>query len=182
MHANTVDTSFIAKTQKPSDSSTALGFVRIPALAPSVEPGLPDRLLCPVRALRFYLKRTEALRTGTKKLFLTTRTGTAMEASKDTISRWIKDLIKEAHASITEEDARLVSCRLHELRALAASLLFSATHNLQSVMQAACWRSHSTFSSFYLRDISVSDGELTSLGPIVAGQKIVGLPNALPNA
>ncbi len=172
-----IDPSFIAKTQKPSDSSSALGNVRIPALAPSVEPGLPDRLLCPVRALRYYLKRTEALRSGTKKLFLSTCPGVAKEASKDTISRWIKLLIKEAHSSITEDDAKLVNCRTHELRALAASLLFCATHSLQSVMEAACWRSHSTFSSFYLRDISLTRGDLTSLGPIVAGQRIVGLPN-----
>ena len=172
-----IDSSFLAKTQKPSDASTALGFVRIPALAPSVEPGLPDRLLCPVRSLKYYLKRTETLRGNIKKLFLVTSPGTAKEASKDSISRWIKVLIKEAHSDITEGDARLASCRVHELRALATSLLFSATHSLQSVMEAACWRNHSTFSSFYLRDISVSYGDLTSLGPIVAGQMIVGLPN-----
>ncbi|MCS5643737.1 MAG: hypothetical protein NZ807_10805 [Dehalococcoidia bacterium] len=174
-----IDPHFLAKTQKPSDSSTALGNVRIPALAPSVDEA-SDRSLCPVRALKYYLKRTEALRTETRKLFLCSGSGTAKEASKDTISRWIKVLIKEAHASITEEDARLVRCRVHELRALATSLLFSATHSLQAVMEAACWRNHNTFSHFYLRDITLTNGELSSIGPIVAGQRIVGVPQPKP--
>ena len=164
-----VDPAFIAKTQDPGDPSTCMGDVRIQALTPSVGRDLPDRTLCPVRALRYYMDRTKPYRQGRRKLFLSI-TDDHKEVSKDTISRWIKQVISQAHSGVDEEKARLVKCSAHELRAIATSLAFKHTQNLRTVMAAASWRSHSTFSQFYLRDVSFQDGELSSLGPIIASQ------------
>ena len=47
---------FLAKTMDPSRPETDYAPVTIPALGPSMGEDLPDRLLCPVRALRYYLK------------------------------------------------------------------------------------------------------------------------------
>lgn len=172
-----LDSTFLAKNQKPGDPSTAQHFIKIPALAPSVEEGLPDRTLCPVRALKYYLKRTESYRGNCQKLFLSLAPGPAKEVSKVTLSNWIKDTIRQAHAQAKEEDALLIKCSTHELRALATSALFKQTHSLTAVMEAACWRSHSTFSQFYLRDLTITNQEFSSLGPLVAGQQIIGSTN-----
>ena len=47
---------FLAKTMDPSRPETDYAPVTIPALGPSMGEDLPDRFLCPVRALRYYLK------------------------------------------------------------------------------------------------------------------------------
>ena len=47
---------FLAKAMDPSKPETDYAPVTIPALGPSMGEDLPDRLLCPVRALRYYLK------------------------------------------------------------------------------------------------------------------------------
>ena len=47
---------FLANTMDPSRPETDYAPVTIPALGPSIGEDLPDRLLCPVRALRYYLK------------------------------------------------------------------------------------------------------------------------------
>jgi hypothetical protein len=48
---------FMAKTMVPGRPETAYAPVTIPALAPSMGDDLPDRFLCPVRALRVYLDK-----------------------------------------------------------------------------------------------------------------------------
>ncbi len=91
-----------------------------------------------------------------------------------TLSHWVKQVIKTAHAKATEEDARLDKVSTHELRALSMSILFNHTHSLQAVMGAACWTNHNTFSKFYLRDITSTNDKIMSLEPIVAGQSVIG--------
>jgi len=67
---------FIAKTQKIDRPDTALIPVTIPALAPSMGTDLPDRTLCPVRALLFYVDRTKCSGPGRhKRLFLSIKPG-----------------------------------------------------------------------------------------------------------
>lgn len=170
------DPTFVAKTQRPSDPSTGLASVTIPALKPTVEEGRPDCNLCVVRALRYYIHRSEEFRAGRKRLFLPIQTGRSKDISKNTLSHWAKNVILEAYAEATDEDAALSlrKASVHELRALSTSLRFHQSHSLSSVMEAACWRGSSTFSTFYLRDLSLTSDGLTSLGPFVAAQEIVG--------
>ncbi len=169
------DPSFVAKTQKPSDQSTGMTSVTVPALAPSVEEGLPDRSLCPVRAVRYYLDRTAASRPGRRRLFIPVQTGREKDISKNTLSHWVQQIIREAYSEATDEDARLSLRRasVHELRAMSTSLLFHKNQSLSDVMAAACWKGSSTFASFYLRDVSLTSEDLSSLGPIVAAQEII---------
>ncbi len=172
------DPSFMAKTQDPSDPSTSMSTVTIPSLSHQVSDNL-DRTLCPVRALRYYLKYTEQIRGARNRLFLTLLHGSQRDITKTTLSNWIKEVIRSAHAQSDDTDARLVKVSAHELRALATSTLFKHTHSLTAVMGAACWRNHNTFSQFYLRDITRMNDDIMSLGPIVAGQNIIGLPTSI---
>ena len=67
---------FIAKTQKPDRPDTALSPVIIPALAPFTGPDLPERALCPIRALRYYLSRTNISDPNrSKRLFVSIKPG-----------------------------------------------------------------------------------------------------------
>ena len=63
---------FLAKTQLPSVAPTAF---TIPSLARTCGQDDPDRLLCPVRALRFYLSRVKSLRGRRKRLFIPVKGG-----------------------------------------------------------------------------------------------------------
>ncbi len=167
------DTKFIAKTQDPGDPKNIMGALTIPALAPHVS-DQADHSLCPVRALRFYLKYTEQIRAHRSKLFLSLLPGSMKDISKSTLSNWVKEVIKTAHAQADDTDARLLKVSAHELRAIAMSTLFKYTHNLSSVMGAACWRNHNTFSQFYLREITLTNDDIMTLGPIIADQEIIG--------
>ena len=50
---------FVTKNQKPEDSASYDGTFSIPALSSLKDASADDLLLCPVRALRYYLRRTK---------------------------------------------------------------------------------------------------------------------------
>ena len=163
---------FVAKTQVPGRPETIPQPLVIPALSQILRPDDQDLLLCPVRALQEYTSRTQASRPRCRGLFISTG-GTPKCISKNTLGHWLRHTIKDAYSAAP---ARLVEdCRItpHEIRAIATSLAFSRTQSLSTVMQAAAWRSHSTFTSHYLRDDSHLYLDLHSLGPVVAAQHLV---------
>ncbi len=75
---------------------------------------------------------------------------------------------------LPEKDYKKLCLKAHEVRAVAASTAFKFNCSVQSIMDAACWRSHMTFTSFYLKEDSVIMDDLYSLGPIVVSQQVVG--------
>ena len=165
---------FIAKTQTPGDPSTAYDPVVIPALASSVGQDDLETLLCPLRALDWYLRKTSPSRPHCSKLFVSTSsTRNHRPISKNTISHWIRSVIKTAYSSVPQEDLQLWKVSAHEVRALATSLLFKHNHSIKQVMAAASWRSNSTFASFYLRDLNHQYLDVSSVGPIVAAQAVI---------
>ena len=85
---------FLAKNHKPQDSTPR---IVIPALRPTVG-DLPDKKLCPVRALKAYLERTKEpeVRRGRTRLFLNPKKPES-DISPVHISTWIKKLVQDAH-------------------------------------------------------------------------------------
>ena len=165
---------FVAKTQIPGDPSSAYKPFVIPALASSVGHDEPDRLLCPLRALKCYLQRTVSSRPKCSRLFVSSAsTLKHKQVTKNTISLWIRSVIKAAYSSVSQEDLSLWKITAHEVRAIATSILFRQNQSLKQVMSAASWKSNSTFVSFYLRDLNHKSLDLSSIGPIVAAQAIV---------
>ena len=166
---------FIAKTQKPDRPDTALSPVIIPALAPFMGPDLPERALCPLRALRYYLSSTNISDPNrSKNLFVCIKPGRQKDIAKATISGWIKGIIRSSYSEAKNEDIPHLTSQnvqARELRAMATSLAFHHHHSLKQVMEAACWRVDSTFASFYLRDLTPA--HLHELGPLVAGQSVI---------
>ena len=52
----------------------------------------------------------------------------------------------------------LANARMHEVCALAALLAFRGSVDLEDILSACLWASHSTFTDFYLRDIALLTG------------------------
>ena len=151
---------FLAKTMDPSRPETAYAPVTIPALGPSMGEDLPDRFLCPVRALRYYLKlKHKGLDPNNRfrRLLCAFKLGHIGDISKQTVSGWIRQLIKQAYSAVQDEDIPHLThtnFQARELRAFASSLAFHQNYSLKQVMEAASWRNNNTFVSFYLRDLS----------------------------
>ena len=169
---------FLAKTMDPSRPETDYAPVTIPALGPSMGEDLPDRFLCPVRALRYYLKlKHKGLDPNNRfrRLLCAFKLGHIGDISKQTVSGWIRQLIKQAYSAVQDEDIPHLThtnFQARELRAFASSLAFHQNYSLKQVMEAASWRNNNTFVSFYLRDLSQM-GDVTTTGPFVAGQKVI---------
>ena len=162
------DPSFIAKTQIGNYCPQAIS---IPALSAVVGRGEPERSLCPVRALRFYVERTRPIRDGRTRLFLPVRAG-KRDISAQTISKWLVSTIKAAYVTASQEDVQLHKVRAHDIRALSASWATFSGVPVDEVMSAASWRSHTTFTDFYLRSLTQHAEGLYALGPIVVSQSV----------
>ena len=160
-----------AKTQDPSKDDSRVSSFRIPAL--EREEGKRP-LLCPVRALKRYLKVTEGKRRKCSTLFLNpVKPDTPVV--KNTISFWIREVIRG-----TTDPAGSKNPRAHSVRSLCTSLQFVRNKSLQQVLKAGTWNSHNTFTNAYLREFSPKylDKFSLELGPVVAAQGVVsGIPS-----
>lgn len=166
---------FLAKTELPGSDMHGRSLT-IPALSQlATEPD--DLRLCPVRALRVYLERTASSRPADSRLFVPLRV-VRPSVSRNTISLWIKTTIRLAYAAAGQDQFQLHRRAAHEVRALATSWAFSHCLSVREVMAAASWRAHSTFSSFYLRDVSLIRDGMLHLGPVVAAQRLVQPPTS----
>ena len=91
-----------------------------------------DASLCPVRALRCYLHRTQASRGQRKRLFLPLGNKPG-EITKNSISYWLKSAILRSY-----DGAGLPAptwARPHELRAVAASMALHSNISVQNIVQ-----------------------------------------------
>ena len=181
---------FLAKNQSPEDASPS---VLIRPLAHFADDEDSDFRLCPVRALKTYLKRSKSRRQGTlRRLFIPCSDSRHKDIIKSTISRWISSTIKDAYAHFASENVAwesstsgerrrggatlipLTQARTHEIRAWSTTLAASHSTRLDDVLKAAYWRSSDVFTSFYLRDISCLrlDGCHALSSVVAAGQRV----------
>ena len=134
-----------------------------------------DVLLCPVRALRMFLKCTHSHRWQCRRLFLPYRTSYDADIMKATIMRWIVSLVNMAYRSaLTKLPSNPI--RAHEIRAISTSLAEAKGVSLPHIMNATYWRSAITFISYYLRDISAKRGDETfGISRLVVSQTLISL-------
>ena len=75
--------------------------------------------------------------------------------------------------SKTNKDAATVVGRsTHAIRAMAASLAFSNQVDIDEILRNCSWKNHTTFSNFYLKDMTQMRDDLHSLGPLVVAEKV----------
>ena len=77
------------------------------------------------------------------------------------------------YSKAPEDVIQMSSSRTHEVRALASSMAFRGSIELEEVLRACTWKNANTFTTHYLRDVSVFADSLHSLGPVVAAQNVV---------
>jgi integrase len=167
---------FVAKTHVPRRGTQSMAPLSIPALKGILGPDMEEeKLLCPVRALRFYLDRTQSFRGTRTRLFLAYKKGHKGDIAVSTLSGWIKKAIVRAY----EKPSKAASQRFfphahaHQLRSLSSSWAAVGAIPMEDIMRACQWKSPTTFTSFYLCDLTaVREGMLT-LGPLVAAQAVI---------
>ena len=161
---------FLAKNQPPDQPSPP---IIIKALAPTLCPDDIDNFLCPVRCLKSYLKRTIHLRSQLKRrLFVSPLESKKSDITVSSISRWIKNVIKEAY-NRPEVNSQPDNVRAHEVRAWATSLAWANNTSLKDIMEAAYWFGRPTFFQFYLRDVSHKKLDGSRGISLVAAQQIL---------
>ena len=120
--------------------------VVIPALAPTLDKSLKeDRSLCPVRALRYYLDKTQDLRQGKELVFVSFKKGFTKDISPATISSWIKQTVILCYDLSDQESLTLHQVKVHDVRAFAASKAFQGGISLDQILAACHWKSHANF-------------------------------------
>ena len=71
-----------------------------------------------------------------------------------------------------QEAHTLYQVKAHDVRAFAASKASQSGVSVEHILSACHWKSHNTFTQFYLKDVAWADSELYHLGAIVAAQQI----------
>lgn len=160
---------FIAKTE--TDTNPIPREFRLRGLSTLVEREDEEHLLCPVRALKWYHKRTQA-DSRPRQLFLSVK-DSSRPMSKRAISFFLRETIQQAHASCPNDLCTLLKVRAHDIRGIATSMLVWKNAPMSSILDAACWKTRSVFADFYLRDIQRQEGDVIALGPIVSAGDIV---------
>ena len=163
---------FMAKTQKDRKLSSTRQ-IKIPNLSQFVGPHEPDRLLCPVRALRYYLDRTKHMRAHKKCLFISLQPGRKSDITKQSINIWFRNTIKLAYALSGEQDQKLGRVSAHAVRSLVSSLAFERSLSLAAVLKACHWRNNTTFTTYYLKDVTVLSNDLMRLSPMVVASTVI---------
>ena len=157
---------FIAKTERV-DAPVPRSF-RVLSLR-EFEGDLEEgSLLCPVRALNIYLRRTSSV-VVRASLFVSPRSP-SRPISKNAVLYFLREVISEAGAVRQDVAAPL---HAHSVRGVATSVSFLRNWPISKVLEAATWRSNSVFASFYFCDISYVFQGLRSLGPFVAAGSVV---------
>ena len=157
--------SFLSMNQLAKEGPDSVAPVVIPALAPTLDKSLKsDRSLCPVRALRYYLDRTSGLRQNKELVFVSFKKGFDKDISPATISSWIKQTVILCYELSDQEALTLHQVKVHDVRAFTASKAFQSGVSLEQILSACHWKSHNTFTQFYLKDVAWADSELFHLG------------------
>ena len=76
----------------------------------------------------------------------------------------------------------LIGVKPHDVRAFAASKAFYGGTSMDQIMQACHWKSHNTFTKFYLKDLAAQDQKEGSyhLRSFVAAQQVMSPSNLAP--
>ena len=160
---------FIAKTE--SDINPIPREFCLRSLAAIVGREDEERLLCPVRALKWYRHVTSSP-TRPRNLFLSVK-DQRRAMSKAALSFFLRDTIKGAHESVPASSFPLLKVRAHDIRGIATSLLLWKNKPISSILSAACWKTRSVFADHYLRDIQRQEGDFFALGPIIAAGEVL---------
>ena len=110
--------------------------------------------LCPVRALKLYVDRTAAFRTGSQLFVAWDPQRKGHPITKVRLSQWVVEAIQLAYAERGVQPPE--GLRAHSTRGMSASWALAKGASLQDVCTAASWSSPSTFATYYNLDVASS--------------------------
>jgi site-specific recombinase XerD len=103
----------------------------------------PEEKLCVVRCLQEYINRTSSIRENYDQLLLCYQKP-HKPASKDTIARWLGDVLN---------DAGIKGFSPHSFRGAASSAMLREGCTLEHIMKSAGWSNAKTFQKFYNKPV-----------------------------
>jgi len=140
---------FVSKTEFRTHGASRLESFRIQSLLGFVGSDLErDRKLCPVRALKTYLARTQQMREGKQLLFVSHKPEHKGDICRNTISGWMRKLITYVYSHASDETLTLAGTTTHAIRGMAASIAFRGGVDVEELLRACHWTSHTTFTDF----------------------------------
>ena len=132
-----------------------------------------EHKLCPVRAIKAYLDRTNPLGGMEATSLFLAPSNPSRGASKNALSYMLRSLIREAHVNLNPELLPMFKANVHEVRAVGTSLAFAHNMSLDTVIEAAQWRCNSVFASHYLKEIAIQYENCCTLGPLVTAGIVI---------
>lgn len=156
---------FVSKNRLPSLGNQKVVIRSLSSIDKSRTASMQD----PVRALKTYLKRTKASRDTRTRHFLPVKAG-KRDITPQALASWLKWVIRSAYSELSPDQSRLLKIHAHEIRAISASLAFARNFLIRDIIDAVGWHAESTFSSFYLRDLTSQRQTLNLVGPVSAAQ------------
>ena len=166
---------FAPKTRAASEGDKAFSPITIPNLDKFVGENEPDALLCPVRAVKSYVARTNSFRHGRNKLFISFQQKRLSNISNTTLSLWVKELVRLVYSESGADELVTFRISAHQVRHIAMSLAATSLVPLESLIRAGMWTNPNTFLAYYLSEASelVAQAGRFRLGPLVTAQSIV---------
>ena len=163
------DPFFRAKTE--SASNPLPRSVIVPSLS-DFAGDLPERVQCPVRAIKFLRKAARSASYIPSRLFVSPR-NLERAMSKNAMSFYLRQLIIDSGAVSTS-----LPPRAHDIRGIATSLNYYSNLSLSNLMQVATWKSNRVFASWYLKEVSATQDNIRQFGPLViAGDRLHPRPS-----
>jgi hypothetical protein len=164
---------FVPKTKRGLSANRPFVIRALPGdLSPE------EQALCPVRALKAFLKKSRPLPNRSDCLFFT-----LADPSKALTTHGLKavivDTIELAYKAVDKSLSSDFCLRLHELRRLSFSVASAAGVSLEAILAAGRWIRPSTFTNHYLQSTAFMVDNWRYLGPIVVAQSVVNPPLAL---
>ena len=123
---------------------------------------LPERVLCPVRAVRHLRRAARSAESTPSRLFVSPSDPTR-SMLKNAMSFFLRQLITESGAVSSS-----VPPRAHDIRGIATSLNYYSNLSLSAINEAATWKSNRVFAMRYLKDMSATRSRLKDKGPLIA--------------
>ena len=128
---------------------------------------LPDRVLCPVRAIRYLRRAARSVEFTPSRLFVSPL-DPKRTMSKNAMSFFLGQLLTESGAV-----SSLVPPRAHDIRGIAPSLNCYSNLSISAITEAAPWMSNRVFAMRYLTDMSATRSRLKEMSPLIAAGSAV---------
>ena len=158
------DPFFRAKTESAANPPPR--SVIVPSLS-DFAGDLPERVQCPVRAVKFLRKAARSASYIPSRLFVSPR-NPECAMSKNAMSFYLRQIIIDSGAVSSSRPPRA-----HDIHGIATSLNYYSNLSLSNLMQVATWKSNRVFASRYLKEVSATQDNIWQFGLLViAGDRL----------